>query len=101
MIMYGSSYPVGKLGTNLLSPLLMGSLRTLFLFIAVLPFFRFSFPKFNKLYFLLFCIVMGIGVYGSVYLAIDASSLISPIIIGAQLTVPFGLILSKFFLGEK
>jgi len=100
MLMYGSSYPVGKLGTNLFSPLLMGSLRSLFLFIAILPFFRFSFPKVNRLNFILFCIVMGIGVYGCVYLAIDASTLISPIIIGAQLSVPFGLILSKYFLGE-
>ena len=101
MIMYGSSYPLGKLGTNFFSPLLMGSLRALFLFIAVLPFFRFSLPKFNKLNFVLFCFVMGVGTYGCVYLAIDASSLISPIIIGAQLSVPFGLILSNFFLREK
>ena len=43
---------------------------------------------------------MGVGCYGFVYLAIDVSSHISPIIIGAQLSVPFGLILSKFFLGE-
>ena len=44
---------------------------------------------------------MGVGVYGFVYLAIDFSSLISPIIIGAQLSVPFGLILSKLFLNER
>lgn len=43
---------------------------------------------------------MGIGTYGCLYLTIDASSLISPIMIGAQLSVPFGLILS-FFLREK
>jgi O-acetylserine/cysteine efflux transporter len=43
---------------------------------------------------------MGVCVYGFVYLAIDVSSLISPIIIGSQLTIPFGLILSKFFLNE-
>lgn len=101
MVMYGSSYPVGKIGTQLFSPLLMGSLRALFLFLAIAPFFRFSFPKNNKFHFLLFCIVMGIGVYGFVYLALDTSPLISPIIIGAQLSVPFGLILSKFFLAEK
>jgi len=101
MLMYGSSYPVGKLGTNVFSPLLMGSLRSLFLFLAILPFFRFSLPKNNRLNFVLFCFVMGVGTYGCVYLAIDASSLISPIIIGAQLSVPFGLILSNFFLREK
>jgi len=44
---------------------------------------------------------MGVGVYGFVYIAIDFSSLISPIIIGAQLSVPFGLILSKLFLNER
>ena len=44
---------------------------------------------------------MGIGTYGCVYLAIDASFLMSPIIIGAQLSVPFGLILSNFLLREK
>ena len=99
--MYGSSYPIGKLGTDYFSPLLMGSLRALFLFLAILPFFRFSFPKVEKYNFLFFCIVMGVGVYGCVYLALDASSLISPIIIGAQLSVPFGLILSNFFLDEK
>ena len=43
---------------------------------------------------------MGVGTYGFVYLAIDFSSLISPIIIGAQLSVPFGLILCKIFLNE-
>ena len=99
--MYGSSYPIGKLGTNSFSPLLMGSLRSLFIFVAVIPFFRFSLPKVNKSYFLLFCLTMGVGTYSFVYLAIDASSLISPIIIGAQLSVPFGLILSNFFLREK
>ena len=101
MFMYGSSYPIGKLGTNIFSPLLMGSLRSFFLFLFVLPFFRFSFPKNNKLNFVLFCFVMGVGTYSCVYLAIDASSLISPIIIGAQLSVPFGLILSNFFLKES
>ena len=35
------------------------------------------------------------------YFALDISSLVSPIIIGTQLTVPFGLILSFIFLKEK
>ena len=101
MLMYGSSYPIGKIGTNSFSPLLMGALRSFFLFIAVIPFFRFSFPNTNRLSFISFCFVMGVGTYGCVYLAIDASSLVSPIIIGAQLSVPFGLILSYFLLREQ
>ena len=100
MVMYGSSYPIGKLGTNNFSPYLMGSLRSLFMFLAVLPFFRFSISKKNFKHLMLFSFSMGVCVYGFVYLAIDFSSLLSPIIIGAQLSVPFGLILSKFFLNE-
>ena len=98
--MYASSYPIGKIGTNNFPPLLMGSLRSFFIFLGVLPFFRFSIPKQNFNYFFLFCFSMGVCVYGFIYLALDFSSLISPIIIGSQLTVPFGLILSKFFLRE-
>lgn len=101
MFMYGRSYPIGKLGTNLIPPLLMGSLRVLFLFIFIFPFFKFRIPKNNFLVLLLFSITMGFFVYGTLYLAIDLSSLVSPIIIGAQLTVPFGLILSLFILNEK
>ena len=100
MMMYGSSYPIGKLGTEQFTPFLMGSLRAFFIFLAVLPFFRFSIPKKNLKYFIIFSLSMGVCVYGFVYLAIDFSSLVSPIIIGAQLSVPFGLILSKFFLNE-
>ena len=101
MIMYGSSYPIGKIGTNLIPPLLMGSLRVLCLFILILPFFKFKIPKKNRFTLLFFSIVMGFGVYSTLYLAIDLSSLVSPIIIGTQLTVPFGLIFSLFILNEK
>ena len=99
--MFGSAYPIGKLGTNFFSPFLMGSLRSLFLFLIITPFFRFSLPKKNKIIFFLFSFIMGVGVYGCVYLALDNSSFVSPIIIGAQLTIPFGLILSYFFLKEN
>ena len=99
--MYGSAYPIGKIGINHFPPLLMGSLRVLFLFLFILPFFRFSIPKKNFKHLLLFSFVMGVCVYAFCYLALDFSTLISPIIIGAQLTIPFGLILSKFMLKEN
>jgi len=101
MLMYGSAYPIGKIGIEYLPPLLMSSLRVLFLFIFILPFFRFSIPKENFTQLLLFSFVMGVCVYAFCYLALDFSSLVSPIIIGAQLTIPFGLILSKIFLKES
>ena len=101
MFMYGSAYPVGKIATNFVPPLLMGSLRVLILFIFILPFFKFYIPKKNFLILLLFSFTMGFGCYGALYLSISLSSLVTPIIIGAQLSVPFGLILSLIFLNEK
>ena len=101
MLMYGSAYPVGKLGTNLIPPLLMGSLRVLCLFIIILPFFKYKIPRHNFSILLLFSISMGFIVYGSLYLALDFSSFLAPILIGTQLAVPFGLILSLFILNEK
>ena len=101
MLMYGSAYPVGKIGTNLIPPLLMGSLRVLFLFIFILPFFSFKIPRYNFSILIFFSVVMGFFVYGLLYLALDFSSLIAPIIIGTQMAVPFGLILSLFILREK
>ena len=101
MLIYGSAYPVGKIGTNLIPPLLMGSLRVLFLFIFIFPFFKFKIPRYNFSILIFFSVVMGFFVYGLLYLALDFSSLIAPIIIGTQMAVPFGLILSLFILKEK
>tara|TARA_B100000029_G_scaffold496173_1_gene562123 strand:- start:458 stop:1273 length:816 start_codon:yes stop_codon:yes gene_type:complete len=98
--MYGSAYPIGKLGTNELPPLLMGSLRVLILFIFILPFFKYKVPKKKFLNLIFFSISMGFFVYGFLYLSISYSSLISPIIIGAQLSIPIGLILSLVLLNE-
>jgi len=102
MIIFGSVYPLGKLGTNNIPPILFSALRVLIIFIGILPFFRFKFPTKKLIIPLLaFSITMGIGVYITLYLALDISSLVSPIIIGTQLTVPFGLILSFIFLNEN
>ena len=100
MFMYGSAYPIGKLGTNQLPPLFMGSLRVLILFILILPFFKFKIPKNNFSILIFFSISMGFFVYGFLYLSISYTSLISPIIIGAQLSIPIGLILSLILLNE-
>ena len=102
MVVFGSVYPLGKLGTNNIPPILFASLRVFMIFICILPFFNFKLPS-KKLLLPLFAfsITMGIGVYLTLYLALENSSLVAPIIIGTQLTVPFGLILSYIFLNEK
>ena len=102
MICFGSVYPLGKLGTNNIPPILFSSLRVLIIFVGILPFFKFKLPS-KKLFLplLIFSLTMGIGVYVTLYFALDITTLVSPIIIGTQLTVPFGLILSFIFLKEK
>jgi O-acetylserine/cysteine efflux transporter len=102
MFFFGSVYPLGKIGTNNIPPILFSSLRVLIIFIGIIPFFKFKLPSIKLILPLLFfSITMGIGVYVTLYVALDISSLVSPIIIGTQLTVPFGLILSFIFLNEK
>jgi len=102
MIIYGSAYPIGKIGTNSIPPILFSALRVAILFIGILPFFKFKMPPKNLILTLIaFSLVMGIGVYVCLYYALDFSSLVSPIIIGTQLSVPFGLILCLIFLNEK
>ena len=101
MVLYGSSYPVGKLGIDTIPPLLFTSLRLGLIFLAFLPFFRFRLPD-KKLFKPLvgFSLAMGIGTYVTMYYALEQLSIVAPIIIGAQLSIPFGLMLSLIFLGE-
>ena len=101
MVLYGSSYPVGKLGIDTIPPLLFTALRVGLIFLAFLPFFRFRLPD-RKLFKPLvgFSLTMGIGTYVTMYYALEQLSIVAPIIIGAQLSIPFGLMLSLIFLGE-
>ena len=103
MALFGSAFVVGKLVLNTtLPPILFGAIRMLIVFICLLPFWRFELP--NKKYFILlviFSLSMGVLVTLFMYLAIEKTSIVSPIIIGAQLTVPVGIILSSIFLNEK
>tara|TARA_B100000767_G_scaffold224125_1_gene213158 strand:- start:33 stop:854 length:822 start_codon:yes stop_codon:yes gene_type:complete len=103
MALFGSAFVVGKLVLNTtLPPILFGAIRMLIVFICLLPFWRFEIP--NKKYFILlviFSLSMGVLVTLFMYLAIEKTSIVSPIIIGAQLTVPVGIILSSIFLNEK
>ena len=103
MVIFGSSYPVNKLALNTsLPPMLAGSLRMFILFICLLPFCKFKIP--NKKYFLPligFSLTMGFGVFFFLYLSLGEATFVAPIIIGAQLAIPFAILASSIFLGEK
>ena len=82
MFLLGSAYPTAKLGINAsMPPILFGAIRMLIVFICLVPFLNFNLP--NK------------------YLSVEASSIISPLVIGAQLSIPIAIILSSIFIGES
>ena len=102
-ILFGSAYPVQKLIFNEdVPPILMGSLRMLIVFICLIPFWRFKIP--NKKYWIplfLFSICMGFLANLFMNLSLKEAAIVSPIIIGSQLAIPFAILLSSFFLKEK
>ncbi len=103
VFLLGSAYPTGKLGLNdSIPPILFGALRMAVVFICLVPFFRFYIPEKKFIVPLIgFSICFGVAVNMFLYLSINTSSILAPITIGAQLSIPFGIILSSVFLNEK
>ena len=80
----------------------MASLRMGLVLIISIPFWRFRIP--DKKYFtalVAFSISMGVMVYVFMNLSLYYSSIISPIILGSQLAIPFGILASAIMLGEN
>ena len=103
MFLLGSAYPTGKLGLNVsIPPILFGAIRMAIVFIFLVPFCKFELVNKKYLFPLIgFSLCMGVGVNFFLYLSINASSIISPIVIGAQLSIPLGIIVSSIFIGES
>ena len=103
MALFGSAFVTGKLVLNKsVPPILFGALRLLIVFIFLIPFWKFRIP--SKKYFIpliIFSLSMGVGVTPFTYLALNESSIVSPIIIGSQLSIPFAILLSSLFINEK
>jgi O-acetylserine/cysteine efflux transporter len=103
MFLFGSSYPINKLALNTsLTPVLAASLRMFILFICLVPFCKLKIP--NKKYYLPlagFSLTMGFGVFIFLNLSLQKATMIAPIIIGAQLAIPFAVLASSLFLDEK
>ena len=103
MFLFGSAYPIGKIALNTsIPPILMSSLRMGIVFLCLLPFWRFKIPdKKDLIPLLVFGLIMGVGVNLFMNLSLLQATIISPIIIGSQLAIPFGIIASSIFLKEK
>tara|TARA_B100001121_G_C18561162_1_gene560383 strand:- start:72 stop:893 length:822 start_codon:yes stop_codon:yes gene_type:complete len=103
MVAHGSAFPVAKLAlNNSVPPILMASLRMGIVFLILIPFWKFKLP--NKSFFkplLIFSISMGVLVYVFMNLSLFYSTIISPIILGSQLAIPFGILASALILNEN
>ena len=103
IVAHGSAFPVAKLAlNNSIPPILMASLRMGLVLIILIPFWRFKVPE--KKYFaplIAFSISMGVLVYVFMNLSLYYSTIISPIIVGSQLAIPFGILASALMLGEN
>ncbi|MDB9776451.1 DMT family transporter [Alphaproteobacteria bacterium] len=102
MLLFGSSYPVGKIGVNNISALVFVTLRVGIMALALLPFLQIkTFNKENYKYILFFTIAMGLIVYPMIYLSLQYSVSTSGIIILMQCSIPTGVLMSVFFLKEN
>ena len=103
MLAHGSAFPVAKLAlNNSVPPILMASLRMGLVLMILIPFWRFKIPAKKHLNSLiLFSLSMGVMVYVFMNLSLFYSSIISPIILGSQLAIPFGILASAFMLNEN
>ena len=102
-IAYGSAFPITKLALNdSVPPILMASLRMGIVLILLIPYWQFKIPEKKYLpSLIIFSVSMGVLVYVFMTLSLYHSSTISPIIVGSQLAIPFGVLLSSLILGEN
>ena len=102
-IAYGSAFPITKLALNdSVPPILMASLRMGIVLIILIPYWQFKIPEKKYLPSLItFSVSMGVLVYVFMTLSLYHSSFISPVIVGSQLAIPFGVLLSALILGEN
>ena len=102
-IAYGSAFPVTKLALNdSVPPILMASLRMGIVLILLIPFWKFRIPEKKYMPSLIaFSISMGVMVYVFMTLSLYYSSIISPVIVGSQLAIPFGVLASSIMLNEN
>jgi O-acetylserine/cysteine efflux transporter len=102
-VVHGSAFPITKLVLNdSVPPILMASLRMGIVLILLIPFWRFKMPEKKYVPSLIaFSIFMGVMVYVFMTLSLYHSSIISPVIVGSQLAIPFGILASAVILGEN
>ena len=102
MFLFGSSYPIGKIGVSNVSALIFVTMRVGIMALFLIPFLKLStFKSVNFKYIIFFTIAMGFIVYPMIYLSLEYSQSTSGIIILMQCSIPIGVLMSAIFLKEN
>ena len=102
MFLFGSSYPIGKIGVSNVSALVFVTMRVGIMALFLIPFLKLStFKSVNFKYIIFFTIAMGFIVYPMIYLSLEYSQSTSGIIILMQCSIPIGVLMSAIFLKEN
>ncbi len=103
MILFGSSYPVGKIGLDMsMSPFQFATIRILSMMILLLPFLKLaSLKKENFKYVIWYGLLLGVGLYPLMYLALLYTKSTSSVILIMQFSIPIGVLLGSIVLKEN
>jgi len=98
-MVWGSMFVAAAIGLREFPPILFTGIRFLILFILLISFFRVSSELTKPL--LIIGLLMGFGMYLTLYLSIALADNTSSVAIFSKLEVPFAIILSVIVLKEK
>lgn len=103
MFLFGSSYPIGKIGLNEnLTPLIFSLLRIFPMLFLLSPFVKItSIYNENFKFVMLYGLLIGLGLYPLMYLSLEYTKSTSSIILIMQLSIPIGIILGSIYLKEN
>jgi O-acetylserine/cysteine efflux transporter len=103
MILFGSSYPIGKIGLGMdMSPFQFATIRIFVMMIILLPFLKLTtLTKENFRYVMSYGLLMGVGLYPLMYLALLYTESTSSIILVMQFSIPIGVLLGSVVLKEN
>lgn len=99
---FSGAYIFGKVGVDHFPPFFFAALRFALVAAALAPFLRFNrnlLAHWKAA--LAFCMVMGVGVYGTMYWALYLAHGASAILIGTQFSTPAAVLLGARLLGER
>ncbi len=101
-LVFSGAYIAGKAGVDHFPPFFFSALRFAIIAAALLPFLRWRREmNAHAKSIAAFCLLMGAGVYGTMYLALALADGVAVILICTQFSVPASALLGVWLLGEK